>query len=269
METQQRQKDAITLIRTDKFNIGFMGRSGSRTIMQDIVGRSYAHDPLLSSFSNFNDKQILEEQGLIPHILVLRDPVERATSGSLLALYPEYHGNPFLHLIDFDVVTHILRFEDLGEYFSSHKGFVTAEEKKEFDVDSFDLKQKAIDSERRRIFLEIIGMTPRERYLNVSDIFHHSVQLPELSPKNEEDPDNITDEELQTMREAAERIGKTGLQRVLTCEWDYTDISFTQENFLYEKFLNEKPRMDPVLFKELMNNITKLNCRNNFGYEVI
>ena len=135
METQQRQKDAITLIRTDKFNIGFMGRSGSRTIMQDIVGRSYAHDPLLSSFSNFNDKQILEEQGSIPHILVLRDPVERAASGSLLALYPEYHGNPFLHLIDFDVVTHILRFEDLGEYFSSHKGFVTAEEKKEFDVD--------------------------------------------------------------------------------------------------------------------------------------
>tara|TARA_A200000159_G_scaffold19712_1_gene16290 strand:- start:1475 stop:2272 length:798 start_codon:yes stop_codon:yes gene_type:complete len=257
----------IDLIRTDKFNIGFMGRSGSRTIMKDIVGRAYAHYPLLASFSNFNDKQILEEQGSIPHILVLRDPVERAASGSLLALYPEYHGHPFLHLIDFDVVTHIIRFEDLGEYFSSHEGFVTEEQKKDFDVDSFDAKEKVIDSERKRIFQEIVGMTPRERYLNVSDIFYRRVELPELSPKNEEDPDSITFEEAQNLREAAEKIG-TLPPRNTNC-WDYTDMSFTHENALYEKFLNEKPRMDPVLFKELMNNITKLNCRNNFGYEVI
>jgi hypothetical protein len=116
----------IAVIRTDRFNIAMMGRSGSRSFMQDLAGKQ-DHYEIVTKISSFNREDLLLKQKLnsmkfIPNILVLRDPIERAKSGSFIGLNANYHGYPFLHCIDFDMVTHIIRFEDIGKYVEPHEG---------------------------------------------------------------------------------------------------------------------------------------------------
>lgn len=51
-----------------------------------------------------------------PKILVLRNPVERAKSGSFLKLHPDFHGEPVLSLIDMTTVDYVIDFNQLSEY---------------------------------------------------------------------------------------------------------------------------------------------------------
>ena len=116
----------IAVIRTDRFNIAMMGRSGSRSFMMDLA-RKINHSEIFTEISSFNRKDLLLKQrqnarSFIPHILVLRNPIERAKSGSSLNLPLDYHGYPFLHCIDFDIVTHIIKFEQIGRYVKTHVG---------------------------------------------------------------------------------------------------------------------------------------------------
>ena len=200
----------FTVIKTDKFNLGFMGRSGSRTIMGDLLGDLEFWPNIIVSFDEFNCSD-----GKVPNILVLRDPVERAVSGSRLGLHPDYHGLPFLHLIDFDVVTHIIRFEELNDYFNGHHGFLPPDFKKEFEKFDFDKKNLAIKSLMNKI--------------------------PEASSED------------GLLRNAADASVYHSIARWVrsTLDWNYLDVSFSEENNLYKKFLEQKPRMKPSIFKEL------------------
>ena len=119
--------DTMVIIRTDRFNIGVMGRSGSRSIINDIYGRSVDHVKIMSDIENFNNKEILKKQtnnlkDFVHNVLVLRDPKERARSGIRVELPANFHGAPFLHKIDIEAVTHIIKFEDFRKYFTIHLG---------------------------------------------------------------------------------------------------------------------------------------------------
>src|SRR6056300_267948 len=107
--------DKMVIIRTDRFNIGVMGRSGSRSIIADIYRLPFDpvdHLKLMSDIENFNNKEILKKQtnnlkDFVHNVLVLRDPKERARSGIRMKLPANFHGAPFLHKIDIEAVTHI------------------------------------------------------------------------------------------------------------------------------------------------------------------
>ena len=119
--------DKMVIIRTDRFNIGVMGRSGSRSIITDIYGFLVDHVKLMSDIENFNNKEILEKQTndlkeFVYNVLVLRDPKERARSGCRVGFPANFHGAPFLHKIDIEAVTHIIKFEDFRRYFTIHFG---------------------------------------------------------------------------------------------------------------------------------------------------
>ena len=134
------ENTTIAVIRTDRFNIAMMGRSGSRSFMMDLAGK-IDHYEIFAEINSFNSKDLLLKQRLnamsfIPHILVLRNPIERAKSGSSVNLSRDYHGYPFLHCIDFDIVTHIIKFEQIGRYVETHEG------KFDYRFSSFSRKEK-------------------------------------------------------------------------------------------------------------------------------
>ena len=123
--------EEIAVVETDEFTIGFMGRTGGRSIMRH-VAPEYApflkanagkarpslitgHAFAMRTFEYFNSKID------VPKILVLRDPVERAIAGSKTMLYPEYHGAPYLHNIDTDSIDYIIRFDRISEYVDFHR----------------------------------------------------------------------------------------------------------------------------------------------------
>jgi len=107
------QLSHMICIRTDYFSIGVMGRSASRSIARYICGDLTAeecHGPFMRTFDVFNSIRG------VPNILVLRNPLERAKSGSLLSYNKYFHGEPFLSNIDYNAVTHILPFENVEDY---------------------------------------------------------------------------------------------------------------------------------------------------------
>lgn len=91
-----------------------MGRSASRNIARKICGNQLStencHLPFMRTFDEYNS--IVDT----PKILMLRNPIERAISASTLCYNPVFHGSPFLHKIDFDSVTHIIKFEEIDSY---------------------------------------------------------------------------------------------------------------------------------------------------------
>lgn len=119
--------EQILQIRTDRFNIGIMGRSGSRSFISDIVGLYAYHVDFNTQMEDFNNKEIIETQtrnlnSFFYNVLVLRDPKERARSGCRLKLPAEFHGAPFLHKIDIESITHIIKFEEIKKYLTIHRG---------------------------------------------------------------------------------------------------------------------------------------------------
>jgi hypothetical protein len=261
-------KYAITAIRTDKFIIGFMGRTGSRTIMSDILGGTCSHAALFESFSDFNNRDYQKDLGSIPHILVLRDPVERAASGQRLGLHPEYHGHPFLSNIDFDTITHIIRFEDLPLYFDSHEGFISDSDKSKLDQNDESVKELR-NKELVRVFSGIHEETDRVKYKFLSALlktdfgvlhFGELPDMPELKPENEENPGKLSVDEFQLLASNWVQMQRVkGEKNITISDWigvtDYGDISFDEENELYQKFLREKPLMDPAVFSDMMEEI--------------
>jgi len=153
----------IDHIITDIFSIGCFGRSGSRSIADFLTGfysdyidsskkwrylfdvenldedefntvlRSFAADKHLQkiiaegffthhlhSFQNIDEFNNTEKK---IKILVLRDPIERAKSGSRVAYSPNFHGAPVLHKVDFESVDYIIDFNKLSYYTpNTHRG---------------------------------------------------------------------------------------------------------------------------------------------------
>jgi len=107
----------IAVVSNKYFNLGVMGRCGSRSLLYDLTGKSN-HKIFMQSFEQFNSDKF--DSNL--KVLVLRHPKERAMSGSRLNLQPKFHGMPFLHLVDYEKITHILKFENLSKYVDVHKG---------------------------------------------------------------------------------------------------------------------------------------------------
>lgn len=107
----------IAVVHNKYFNLGVMGRSGSRSFIFDLTGTS-RHDPFMCSFEKYNDKDFIRN----PNILVLRHPIERAKSGIKLNLQSKFHGKPFLDKINYENITHIIKFEDIQDYLKIHKG---------------------------------------------------------------------------------------------------------------------------------------------------
>ena len=145
----------IDNIRTNLFCIGCLGRSGSRSIADFITGyysdyQNSAHkwrflynmrtlepdeyDVVIKSFGEDKHLSHIIGQEFWPHheystcsyddynntkgtkILVLRDPIERAKSGSRVGYTPLYHGAPVLDKINLDSVDYIIDFNKLQQY---------------------------------------------------------------------------------------------------------------------------------------------------------
>lgn len=146
----------IDHIKTDRFSIGCLGRSGSRTIADFLSGYYSTLVPFaartrflydLNNISTIERDIVLKsiqadkflfqlvKDGFFPHhritqtsiedfnnydapnkILVLRHPLERAKSGSDIKLEPTFHGMPCLSSIDFEEVDYIIDFNELSEY---------------------------------------------------------------------------------------------------------------------------------------------------------
>lgn len=136
MEPQQ-----ICVIRTDQFNLGFMGRSSSRSLITEFLDGGWGgHGIFMTTFDDFNDGKKLHRQCLnvrkkLPHILVLRNPIDRFKSAQKMILtsmggnstseqFASFHYRPFLHNVNFDLISHIIKFERIGEYLSNHLGGV-------------------------------------------------------------------------------------------------------------------------------------------------
>lgn len=107
----------IAVVHNKYFNLGVMGRSGSRSLLFDLTGIS-KHNSFMCSFEKYNENNFIRN----PNILVLRHPIERAKSGSKLNLQSKFHGMPFLHKVNYEKITHIIKFEDLKDYVKIHKG---------------------------------------------------------------------------------------------------------------------------------------------------
>ena len=229
----------ITTIRTDLFNISMMGRSGSRSFIDDLVrestyayytdtkkfGKKIKHEPFLNSFANFNNKQILSRQKLnkmkiFPNVLVLRDPKERAIAGSNLRLNMEWHGYPFLHKIDFEIVTNIIKFEDIGNYVDTHIGL-----------------GENIKNNLQKTKEEILEEHERELKFFREENYSHDPLANHL---------------------------KTNVLREI---WNISDIPeklMENEYKLYEKFLS-KPIFDPEDYKSCKRQINYINCKGVSG----
>jgi len=147
-----------TIIRTDKFNLAFMGRSGSRSILVDILShqRRDAYEEHSQFYWHFyNDPVLLNKQArrytdsdIFPHILVIRNPLDRKNSARLGNMTPWYHAMPFLHLVNFDLITHIIKFEDLSKYFKEHIGFVNSTTKAQQQLTAPDEYLADVDFDR-------------------------------------------------------------------------------------------------------------------------
>jgi len=145
------QLSHMICIRTEYFSIGVMGRSASRSIARYICGDLTAeecHGPFMRTFDEFNSISG------VPNILVLRNPLERAKSGSLLSYNKYFHGAPFLSKIDYNAVSHILPFENIKDYIGSDNDI-------EKPVDE-DLKKLTIEQKLeyyQKQWIEIDGVT--------------------------------------------------------------------------------------------------------------
>lgn len=121
----------IAVIKTDKFAIGFMGRTGGRSIIRQLAPKFHPHfrpdagKALPSAQTGhawaFNTYEYFNSIVDVPKILVHRDPVDRAVAGSKTMLYPDYHGAPYLHNIDINSIDYIIKFDRISEYVNYHR----------------------------------------------------------------------------------------------------------------------------------------------------
>lgn len=187
METQE----LITVIRTDRFNLGFMGRSGSRTMMSDILGafKPRMHGDIMRTVDSFNDIELLQKQKLnlmqpIPHILVLRNPIDRARAGSRICFHPDYHGRPFLHLINYDIVTHIIKFEEINEYFDGRLGVMPEDMKSKFDEESFENRKQYLQEHADNFTDELYDWNIEDYdFTDEMNLYHKFLEKPVMDPE--------------------------------------------------------------------------------------
>lgn len=133
----------VTLIATKFFDIAFMGRSGSRSILYDVARKdswttSTPRKEFMKTWLDLNVKNLLR-----PKILVLRNPIDRAKSAIRNNLEPEYHTEPFLHYINSDVITHIIKFEELPKYVNAKFGLTDCKDS-DVDVSEYDFEHEMI-----------------------------------------------------------------------------------------------------------------------------
>ena len=127
----------IDCIETNTYSLGILGRSASRSFANyisryyfDYVWEQYrnvqldventdlkypSHHPYTwITVDDFNDCNALVYDP--PTIMVVRDPIDRARSGSGVNYEPVFHGAPILTEIDWDGIDYIIPFEDLELY---------------------------------------------------------------------------------------------------------------------------------------------------------
>lgn len=128
----------IDYIETDQYSLGILGRSGTRSFANYISRYYYdyvweqhrnlqlgkenpelmfpTHHPYtwipMEDFNACNELVMADQ----PRIVVLRDPIERARSGSRVHYEPEFHGAPALTHINWDYIDYIIPFEDIELY---------------------------------------------------------------------------------------------------------------------------------------------------------
>lgn len=133
----------ICYIQTRLFDIGMMGRSGSRSVLYEVAKidswkDKFPRRPFMKTFLDFNEKSN------VPKILLLRNPIERAKASirnSLVGWEADHHIEPFLHYIDIDVVTHIIKFEDIDNYVRAKFG-VTDNKEKDVDISEYNFQNE-------------------------------------------------------------------------------------------------------------------------------
>ena len=115
----------IDHIKTDLFSLGCFGRSGSRSIA-DVLTNYYTdkifsqhnfvshHYHSMSDVDKFNS--FSNRYQSCPKIFIMRNPLERAKSGSSVRLEQAFHGMPALYTIDFDRIDYIIDFNSINDY---------------------------------------------------------------------------------------------------------------------------------------------------------
>jgi hypothetical protein len=128
----------IDYIETDQYSLGILGRSGTRSFA-NFISRYYfdyaweqhrnliigkdnpdlmfpTHHPYTQmTIDDFNQCNYFFD-GHEPTIMVLRDPLERAKSGSRISYEPEFHGAPALTQIEWEHIDYVIPFEDIKMY---------------------------------------------------------------------------------------------------------------------------------------------------------
>ena len=230
----------IDHIKTDRFSIGCLGRSGSRTVADFLSGYYSAIVPLASRIRflydlnelSVNERDIvlksiegdkfllqLVRDGFFPHhrisqtpiedfneydepnkIMVLRHPSGRAKSGSDIKLEPTFHGMPCLSEIDFETVDYIIDFTVLSKY-----------------TNGLHLGSYAYDKET--------AVTIDSHNIN-SDLFN---------------------------------IAETSK------EWDLSDYDYEEEVTIYNDVMDTKEQLPLGLWKDFTRNINKMNIPSMFS----
>lgn len=138
--TDVKKRPRICYIQTKLFDIGMMGRSGSRSVLYEVTKLdSWTNEKprknYMKTWLEFNEKST------VPKILVLRNPIERAKAGLRHDLETDHHVEPFLHYIDIEVVTHIIKFEDIDNYVRAKFG-VTDNKETDVDISEYDFENE-------------------------------------------------------------------------------------------------------------------------------
>lgn len=128
----------IDYIETNTYSLGILGRSGSRSIVNYITRYYFDYaweqhrniqlgvelvDPKFPSHHPYSWISVDDFNGcnalcndINPRIMVIRDPLERAESGSSVSYEPVFHGAPILTDIDWSEIDYVIPFEDLVLY---------------------------------------------------------------------------------------------------------------------------------------------------------
>lgn len=126
----------IDCIETDQFTLGMLGRSATRSFVNYITRYYYdfvwenrrlihlgiapePQDMPLPSHHPYSFTDIDTFNSIPNKIMVVRNPIDRAESGSEVQFNPNFHGQPALQYLDWDMIDYIIPFEDINLYLNN------------------------------------------------------------------------------------------------------------------------------------------------------
>jgi len=99
----------------DEYERGIVLKShSSDKILRDMIKHGFVphHYHSMTETDDFNSYKNKRN----PKIMVLRHPLERAKSGSVVKLEQAFHGMPSLFSVDFDAVDYVIDFNRINDY---------------------------------------------------------------------------------------------------------------------------------------------------------